>query len=40
MLAVPTDGKWLTQLRKIPPRARKLMRLSCVCVSEHGVTEA
>ena len=40
MLAVPTDGKWLTQLWKIPPRARELMRLSCVCVSEHGVTEA
>lgn len=40
MLAVPSDDKWLAQLRKIPPQARELMRLTCVGVSDRGLVEA
>lgn len=40
-LAVPddSDGKWETQLRKVPARVRELLRLQLLLVSESGVRQ-
>lgn len=36
-LAVPDGQKWAAQLRKVPDRIRKLLRLRLWLVSETGV---
>jgi len=39
LLAVPDDALWEKQLRKVPSHAKTALRLSCILVSEGGVTE-
>lgn len=39
VLAVPDDGYWERQLRKVPDHARNVLGLSCVLVSQHGVRD-
>ena len=40
VLALPDDQDWERQVKKISPHARKLLRLSCLLVSQRGVREA